>query len=553
MDESEELDDFTKTTPAEVVLIVEECKESVTIAEWACKAIANFTNTAIKTRNREAMAQLLDEGICECLMSTMLTHCAESLIVATDGCHALCDLTQSDRELREFLGDLGACELCVFMLNMHIGRPEVTEGSSKAMINLCTENIKNSFRLSEAGACEVLVQAGNFGFNLRHPQCASVAANVCDAISHLCEAANQAKLADSGACDLVVSLFKFHLDNDIVCEPATKALCGLSSLTAENREVLGKSGGCLLIVQAMQQQLEHNEENRPFNIQIVENCAEAMMHMALSVSNTERFSQADGCTVLMKVLDKFLIERNFGAEICCGGLMNMITYGTSSKENIQCMRDANIVELMARVQISTRSSYRARDNASQLVTYVNATNTPLGALQPPSAIRHSSLNAPSSSPMSSTSKTNISKSANSTPRAGTASSFASDEQKSQSQFFASFSSFAEKGRRSLGNLSSGAISSNSNTKDGSNSSPLHTIFNSLFENKINSNDRNTANSQTSEKDDDRRISPFDRRAQKESSKSDEVSSVRDDSLLARRTSDSTQDDLRDSDDKIYEI
>jgi hypothetical protein len=322
---------------------VEECKDSVTIAEWACRAIASFTHTAIVTRNREAMAQLLDEGICECLMSIMHTHCASSMVVATHGCQALGDLTKSDRELREFLGDLGACELCVFVMTMHIGLPDITEPGSAVMINLCTDNIRNTHRLSEAGACEILVQSGNFGFNLRHPQCASVAANICDAISHLCEAANQAKLQESGACELIVALLKFHLENAKVCEPATKAFCGLASLTAENREVLGKSGGCLLIVRAMQETTS--------SVQIVENCAEAMLHMALSVNNTERLTQAGACVVLMKVLDTVLIERNFGAEICCGALMNMVTYGTSAKQNIQSMREAGILDLMGKVQV----------------------------------------------------------------------------------------------------------------------------------------------------------------------------------------------------------
>lgn len=326
-----------------MVLIVEECKDSVTIAEWACRAIASFTHTAIVTRNREAMARLLDEGICECLMSIMHTHSASSMVVATHGCLALRDLTKSDRELREFLGDLGACELCVFVMEMHIGLPNILEPGSAAMINLCTDNIRNTHRLSEAGACDILVQSGNFGFNLRHPQCATVAANICDAISHLCEAANQGKLQESGACELIVALLKFHLENEQVCEPATKSFCGLASLTAENREVLGKSGGCLLVIQAMQESS---------NIQIIEHCAEAVLHMALSVNNTERLTQAGACVVLMKVLDSRLLDRNFGAEICCGALMNMVTYGTSAKENIDSMREAGVLELMGRVQVS---------------------------------------------------------------------------------------------------------------------------------------------------------------------------------------------------------
>jgi hypothetical protein len=456
---------------------VEECKDSVTIAEWACRAIASFTQTAVVTRNREAMAQLLDEGICECLISVMHSHSASSTIVAVYGCQALCDLTKSDRELREFLGDLGACELCVFVLTMHVGHPDVTEPCSGAMINLCIDNIRNSLRLSESGACEILVQAGNFGFNLRHPQCAVVAANICDAISHLCEAANQAKLQESGGCEFIVALLKFHLDNDNVCVPATKAFCGLASLTPENREVLGRAGGCLLIVQAMRESS---------NVQIIENCAEAMLHMALSVNNTERLTQAGACVVLMKVLDTVLIDRNFGAEICCGGLMNMVTYGTSSKENIQNMRDAGLVDLMGKVQISTRSSYRARDNAAQLITCVNATTMPGGGIKRNSST--SSLSTPVSSPMPGAhNSVRTPASANSSPRGDSAS-----EGKKTSPFFTSFTSFAEKGRRSLGSLSGSTMAkgdtNSPSSRGNNNSSPFSTIFNNIFDSKSTNNE-----------------------------------------------------------------
>lgn len=310
------------------------------------------------------MAQLLDEGICECLMSIMHTHSASSVVVSMHGCQALCDLTKSDRELREFLGDLGACELCVFVMEMHVGLPDITVPGSAAMINLCTDNIRNSHRLSEAGACDILVQSGNFGFNLRHPQCAAVAANICDAISHLCEAANQGKLQESGACELIVALFKFHLENEQVCEPATKAFCGLASLTAENREILGKAGGCLLIVQAMQESS---------NTLIIEHCAESMLHMALSVNNTERLTQAGACVVLMKVLDTVLLDRNFGAEICCGALMNMVTYGTSAKENIENMRDAGVLDLMARVQVRGGGCSRKSKSKNSWYTFLSST------------------------------------------------------------------------------------------------------------------------------------------------------------------------------------
>mmetsp|Transcript_7231 Transcript_7231/g.10759 ORF Transcript_7231/g.10759 Transcript_7231/m.10759 type:complete len:464 (+) Transcript_7231:64-1455(+) len=356
--------DFSATTPSEVVLIVEECKSSLSIAEWACKSISSFTSLAVKKRNAEAMAQLLDEGICECLVNTMNMHCASSSVVASCGCGALSDLAWTSRELREFLGEVGACECVVFALTMNVGDAEVAEYGTSTIINLCKDNISNSFRLAEAGACDVVVQTGNFGFNFNHPKCETIAANVCTSIYHLCEAANQPKLHDSGACELVAALLKFHVDKVEVALAATKAICGLSSLTADNREGLGRASSCALIIQAMTQ----HEKCLP----IVENCCESIMHLALSPANTERLASAGACEAVVKALDKYLIDREFGSEICCGAMVNLISNGASAPGNIIRLRMAGAAELMQRVHSSTRASHRARENATHIVQNITA-------------------------------------------------------------------------------------------------------------------------------------------------------------------------------------
>ncbi len=346
-------------TPAEVVLILEECKSSLSVAEWACDAFAGFTAKAVQARNAEAMAQLLDEGICECLVSTMNQHCASSLEVAIKGCKALRDLSWTSRELREFLGEIGACECVVFALTMHIGDPEVSEYGSATLINLSKDNISNSYRQARAGACEILVQTGNFGFNLRHPKCTTVASNVCSAICNLCEAVNQPKLAESGACELVAALLKFHMETFEVVAAASRAICGLASLTSGNRDVMGKAGACRLIVNAMN---EHKDA-----IGIIESCCEGIMHLALNSDNTKLFHICGGCEAIVKALDIHLMEREFGAEICVGGMLNLITYGTCAKDNAILLYKLGVVNILKRVQVSTHASQRARENSLQIL------------------------------------------------------------------------------------------------------------------------------------------------------------------------------------------
>lgn len=404
----------TVTSPGKVVEIVEDHKSSLSVAEWACKTIAGFTSHAIKTRNTEAMVQLLDEGICECLVNTMNLHSLHSADVAITGCQALNDLSWTSRELKEFLGEIGACECVIYVLSMYIGNPEVAEYGTAAVINL-SKDISNSYRLSEAGACDIIVQTGNFGFNIRHPKAGIIAANVCYCIYNLCEARNQRKLSESGGCELVSALLKIHLDNYEVVIAATRAICGLASLTAEHREILGKVGACGLIVQSLQiykanitsatsssslsslptpppqsplqqsapplspssqspshSSLGNGHESLRY-ISIIENCCEAIMHLALSPNNTERIQQAGGCEALVKALDTYLLEREFGAEICCGGMVNLVTYGLSAPTNILRLRQAGAILVMQRVQSSSRASQRAREHAVLLTALMTET------------------------------------------------------------------------------------------------------------------------------------------------------------------------------------
>lgn len=356
-------DEFGLATPAEVIRIVDESQDSVSTAEWGCRAFAKFTSLAIKMRSAEAMAQLMDEGICESLVNTMNTFAASSLEVAIHGCRALNDLSWTDRELREFLGEIGGCECLIFVLNLYIGNPEVSEYGSAAMLNLAKDNINNSFRFSEAGACDVIVQVGNFGFNLRHPRAPVVAANVCNVIAHLCEALNRQKLYDAGSNELITSLLKFHMDKADVVLSAVMAVCGLASLAPSNRETLGHVGACELIVEAMQ--LHGNE------VEILQHSCEALMHLALSPNNTSKIGNSGGCEVILSSLDRHLMEREFGAEVCCGAMLNLVTYGSATKDNCLRLESANGNAILQRVLVATRASQRARENCQQLLRQIN--------------------------------------------------------------------------------------------------------------------------------------------------------------------------------------
>lgn len=102
------------------------------------------------------------------------------------------------------------------------------------------------------------------------------------------------------------------------------------------------------------------------------------MHLALSPNNTERLQHAGGCEGLVKALDTHLLEREFGAEICCGGMVNLVTYGLSAPTNILRLRQSGAILVMQRVQSSSRASQRAREHAVLLTALMTETENGAG-------------------------------------------------------------------------------------------------------------------------------------------------------------------------------
>eukprot|EP01037_Dinobryon_pediforme_P039721 gene39721-48483_t len=174
--------EFERKRAADIIKAVQAQNYSLSICEWGCRAFVSVTGIAMQNQNTDSMADFLDDGGCEALIEIMNKY--------------------------EFLGEIGACELAVFATSMHIGDPLVSEYGSGAIGLLAKENISNSLRLAESGACDVISQVANFGFALRQENACDVATNVCFAFAQLSEAQNATQLLDCGAPALVVQLMK---------------------------------------------------------------------------------------------------------------------------------------------------------------------------------------------------------------------------------------------------------------------------------------------------------------------------------------------------------
>lgn len=351
----------------DIIKAVEEEKYSFDICEWACKSFANIAGVAMLNQNTDAMADFLDDGACETMISIMNKYAASSEIIAYYCCLTICMLAWSLREMKEFLGEIGACELVVFCTSMHVGDPLVSEFGSGAIGLLAKHNNSNSFRLAESGACDVISQVGNFGFNVRHDKCIDVATNVCHAICQLAEATNAKRLLECGADCLIVELLKIHKKDEEFASAAVKALCSLASLNFSHREELGRVGGCELVIDVS---YLHDI------VTLSRDACEAILHLSLSSNNSVKLGEAGACGMLCYSLKMKLMDYEFGAEICSGAMLNLATYGYNAKANREKLTISGAVELLRKAQLSTKVSYKARENIVSLLEMLGAEMIP---------------------------------------------------------------------------------------------------------------------------------------------------------------------------------
>jgi hypothetical protein len=350
--------DFERKRAYDVVVAMDDKKYSKEICEWGVKGFASIASFAMTTQNAESMADFLDDGGCESLLNLMNRHGEESSVVAAFGCMTIAILAWSLRELKEFLGEIGACEVIVYVMSIHIGEPEVSEYGAHAVGILANNNISNSYRLSECDACDILAQIGNFGFNLRHEKCVVVAKNVCYAFAQLAEAVNARKMMECGASTLICHLTKLHYKNEEFAVAAIHAICALASLNPFHREELGKNSMCKMIVDMINLHCDNSSL-------VAEGC-ESIMHLSLSPNNADKLSENHGCELIVNLFRK-MVDVEFGTEICTGCLLHFCTYGVLAKKNRAYLLANNCIELLKNAQFSTKASYKARENISSLL------------------------------------------------------------------------------------------------------------------------------------------------------------------------------------------
>lgn len=195
----------------DIVIRMEEKFYTEEICEWAVGKFATIVTAAVMNEETNTIADFLGFGGCEALLLILNRYGESSSIIAANGCETIAALAAVRLEIRDFLGNSGACEAVIFLMKVHMGNAEVLEHGSKAIGSLARMNSSNIARFSDIETFEILTQAGNFGFNLRHTRCVAIAKNVCDAFIELAEnVENSQRFVDCSAPELVWHLVKLH-------------------------------------------------------------------------------------------------------------------------------------------------------------------------------------------------------------------------------------------------------------------------------------------------------------------------------------------------------
>lgn len=359
--------DFEKSSA--VSKVIDEIKAdnfSLQICEWGCTNFANITGAAMLNQNAEIMADFLDAGACEILFAVMTKHSSNSEIVTSLGCSAISNLSWSSVEMRDFLGELGCCELVVYAISYHIGEPRVSEFGSCAIINLAQDNMSNTFRLANTGALDIMSQLGNFGFNLRSTQSVVVAANTCIAFAQMAEAFNTAKLLECGACELILNLLKVHRKHDKVVESAVTALCGLASLNPRLRDLLGDIECCEIIVKILKKY-----DHLPL---VTQKAAETILHLSVSLENTLKLVKAHAFEVIMVAFESRLKDKPMGPEICLEAIHNLLKNDDdeNNETNINKLKDLSIVELIRSLKANASTTKRCKELGNLILIHIRA-------------------------------------------------------------------------------------------------------------------------------------------------------------------------------------
>lgn len=139
----------------------------------------------------------------------------------------------------------------------------------------------------------------------------------------------------------------------------TKPFIGPKAQTFAQVNLRLNTGACELVAQALG--LHRG------NIDLLRDCIEIIMHLCMSPNNSTKFLKTKVHEVIIEAMGAYLMEVEFGVEVCSGALLNLITYGHDITHAKMQLLGAGVVSVLVRAKGSTRASYRARESANRIL------------------------------------------------------------------------------------------------------------------------------------------------------------------------------------------
>jgi hypothetical protein len=222
------------------------------IVEKVTLAIMHFAKE--DATNRARLAAL---GVCPLLLKVAGTFCLTNKHIAEYVCGAIWHICVENPANRSTFGKEG-CVAVISMMKWHVDCPAVALEGCGAISFLAEGHTGNKTILGKSGGCEAVLTAMS-----RHPTNTFIAHMGCCACASMTKAnaPNKAKLAELGAGVVLCDTISRHIDLQTVSQEGSLALHNLASID-DIAMALGDLGACEVIVSVIRQHLQNHHVMR---------------------------------------------------------------------------------------------------------------------------------------------------------------------------------------------------------------------------------------------------------------------------------------------------
>jgi hypothetical protein len=294
-------------------------KQNVTSAKLAKKALTAIGllcrhGEDISTMNRENINRICSagEGDSMVVLVDAMNANMRSTDVAQEFCKIIMSIAATEVGVQTLLTSNASATL-IAAIDANKFDQEVAMKGCGAIVNMASSGPSLTGKLVSAGACTAVCEVLR-GHGQHH---ALLAVQACKAIIGLAKTEEYATFfGAAGACEAICSAFKSHVSVQAMAEAACGAIVNISFDHLENKKRLGLTGGCEVIIRAM------NIHGQTSAVIAERGCA-ALMNLSYAINtNKPKIATKEGCEAIMGILTKYGENSKIIVK-ACGLVMNL--------------------------------------------------------------------------------------------------------------------------------------------------------------------------------------------------------------------------------------